>query len=401
MTASFLKASALFEQPNKVQNVRVYNAEDHMDYVTGQWLDTGDTTAMALHDFNGNGLSDLITINRFGTVQFFKNMAGTGLVEVGSPIQAHGAGPLKVMDVLHNHQRDLIVEVAPGIEQVIDVGDIFGPQPIITTGKRVIRYAFFDHLGSTRMLTDDYGDVVWPSMGGEPNKLSPFGKDVAYSDGDIVRESYLLNFTNKEIDYNLDLHYFGARYYTADFPRFVSPDPVSGRLTNPISWNRYLYCANDPINYIDPDGRQRTRNQTDYTIWAKCEDSCDVFPIYGGQFTKRKIDGIADARNHPGTVFKVVNGVNVTVKGDGDVSTSHWLLPFRLIQRLRGGRKTSEWNQKLNEDEPPDPTWNKLFEKANDPSSADAEDPKTEAADDIDSERGKDNAYQKPEDTNK
>jgi RHS repeat-associated protein len=239
------------------QGVRVYIAEDYMDYVTGQWLDTGDTTAMVLHDFNGNGLSDLITINRFGTIQFFKNMAGTGLVEVGSPIQAHGAGPLKVLDVLHNHQRDLIVEVAPGIEQVIDVGDIFGPQPIITSGKRVIRYAFFDHLGSTRMLTDDLGDVVWPSMGGEPNRLSPFGKDVAYSDGDIVRESYLLNFTNKEIDYNLDLHYFGARYYTADFPRFISPDPVSGKPMNPLTWNRYLYCANDPINYIDPDGNDR------------------------------------------------------------------------------------------------------------------------------------------------
>jgi RHS repeat-associated protein len=87
-----------------------------------------------------------------------------------------------------------------------------------------------------------------------PNKLAPFGKDVAYSEGDIVRESYLLNFTNKEIDYNLDLHTFGARYYTADFPRFISPDPVSGKLETPITWNRYLYCRNDPINYIDPDG---------------------------------------------------------------------------------------------------------------------------------------------------
>jgi RHS repeat-associated protein len=82
------------------------------------------------------------------------------------------------------------------------------------------------HLGSTRMLTDDLGDVVWPSPSGEPNKLAPFGKDVVV----------------------------GARYYTADFPRFISPDPVSGRLMTPITWNRYLYCRNDPINYIDPDG---------------------------------------------------------------------------------------------------------------------------------------------------
>jgi RHS repeat-associated protein len=59
-------------------------------------------------------------------------------------------------------------------------------------------------------------------------------------------------FTNKEIDYKLDLHTFGARYYTAVFPRFISPDPVSGRLMTPLTWNRYLYCRNDPINYIEP-----------------------------------------------------------------------------------------------------------------------------------------------------
>jgi RHS repeat-associated protein len=64
----------------------------------------------------------------------------------------------------------------------------------------------------------------------------------------------LLTFTNKEIDYYLDLHYFGARYYHSTFPRFISPDPVSGNPMNPISWNRYLYCRNDPINAIDPDG---------------------------------------------------------------------------------------------------------------------------------------------------
>jgi RHS repeat-associated protein len=91
------------------------------------------------------------------------------------------------------------------------------------------------HPGSTRMLTDDYGDVVWPSPSGEPNKLAPFGKDVVV----------------------------GARYYTADFPRFISPDPVSGKLETPITWNRYLYCRNDPINLIDPDGENWKHYLTD------------------------------------------------------------------------------------------------------------------------------------------
>ena len=44
-----------------------------------------------------------------------------------------------------------------------------------------------------------------------------------------------------------------------ELPRFISPDPVSGKLETPITWNRYLYCRNDPINYIDPDGRRDRR----------------------------------------------------------------------------------------------------------------------------------------------
>jgi RHS repeat-associated protein len=70
-----------------------------------------------------------------------------------------------------------------------------------------------------------------------------------------IAEDHLDYVMSWLIDYNLDLHTFGARYYTADFPRFISPDPVSGKPMNPISWNRYLYCRNDPINLIDPDGK--------------------------------------------------------------------------------------------------------------------------------------------------
>lgn len=37
--------------------------------------------------------------------------------------------------------------------------------------------------------------------------------------------------------------------------RRLSPDPVSGKPEIPISWKWNLYCRNDPVNLIDPDGR--------------------------------------------------------------------------------------------------------------------------------------------------
>ena len=43
--------------------------------------------------------------------------------------------------------------------------------------------------------------------------------------------------------------------YDAHLGRFTSRDPVQGKLQRPLTLHKYLYCGNDPINRIDPDGR--------------------------------------------------------------------------------------------------------------------------------------------------
>jgi RHS repeat-associated protein len=48
----------------------------------------------------------------------------------------------------------------------------------------------------------------------------------------------------------------GARYYSNIRGRWLSVDPVLGDLANPQRLNRYGYVLNDPINYLDPDGKQ-------------------------------------------------------------------------------------------------------------------------------------------------
>ena len=45
-----------------------------------------------------------------------------------------------------------------------------------------------------------------------------------------------------------------ARYYDPEAGRFIMKDPVEGSLGNPITQNSYIYCANDPVNKIDPAG---------------------------------------------------------------------------------------------------------------------------------------------------
>jgi hypothetical protein len=46
------------------------------------------------------------------------------------------------------------------------------------------------------------------------------------------------------------------RYYGWQHGRFLTPDPyqASAGLTDPGSWNRYVYVLGDPVNWMDPTG---------------------------------------------------------------------------------------------------------------------------------------------------
>jgi RHS repeat-associated protein len=45
-----------------------------------------------------------------------------------------------------------------------------------------------------------------------------------------------------------------ARYYDPAIGRFLSQDPYPVNTGNPMELNRYVYTANNPVNYTDPSG---------------------------------------------------------------------------------------------------------------------------------------------------
>jgi RHS repeat-associated protein len=62
-------------------------------------------------------------------------------------------------------------------------------------------------------------------------------------------------FAGQKADDETGLKDFGARYYASSLLRWTSADPVTSNIYDPQSLNKYTYVRNDPVNLIDPDGR--------------------------------------------------------------------------------------------------------------------------------------------------
>ena len=60
-------------------------------------------------------------------------------------------------------------------------------------------------------------------------------------------------FSAKERDSETGLSYFGSRYYSSDLSIWLSVDPMSDKYP---SLSPYVYCANNPVMLVDPNGEE-------------------------------------------------------------------------------------------------------------------------------------------------
>ncbi|MEG1410790.1 MAG: RHS repeat-associated core domain-containing protein, partial [Terrisporobacter sp.] len=61
-------------------------------------------------------------------------------------------------------------------------------------------------------------------------------------------------YTGGIYDVSTGLYYLNARYYDPRNSRFITRDTYRGELNEPDTLHLYAYCANNPINYVDPSG---------------------------------------------------------------------------------------------------------------------------------------------------
>ena len=127
-------------------------------------------------------------------------------------------------------------------------------------------YWHSDHLGSAHFITDYQGNEY------QRIEYTPYGEEWIELKSDSGDQYLPYKFTGKERDEETGLYYYGAIYLDPVYSRWLSTDPAVGEylptvvadnsnlpgmggVFNIINGNLYHYGENNPVKYVDPDGR--------------------------------------------------------------------------------------------------------------------------------------------------
>lgn len=111
----------------------------------------------------------------------------------------------------------------------------------------VYYYYLSDHLGNNRVVANQSGTPI------QKNHYYPFG--TAFAEGTAAEQGKQpYKYNGKELDplLGLNMYDYSARYYEPAIGRFTTVDPLAEMYS---SISPYAYCNNNPVRFIDSDGR--------------------------------------------------------------------------------------------------------------------------------------------------
>jgi len=111
-------------------------------------------------------------------------------------------------------------------------------------------YSYTDHLGNVRLSYTKNGsgtEVI------EESNYYPFGLKHQGYNQTLGNPSYKYQYNGKEIQEETEWSDFGARMYMSDIGRWGVIDPLAETSRR---FTPYNYAYNNPISFIDPDGRK-------------------------------------------------------------------------------------------------------------------------------------------------
>ena len=150
----------------------------------------------------------------------------------------------------YDRRSECVYSRIPGCEAVEMHRDTAGRTAVVRDGvlrkKGRSRFILYDRFGSVRSVADEDGNVLQQNL--------YYVRGGAWGDVCTAPGFQSYKYCGKYLDrkHGLDLYDYGARLYDPAAAFWTSPDPLCEKYYN-IS--PYAFCNNNPVTFIDPDGR--------------------------------------------------------------------------------------------------------------------------------------------------
>ena len=165
-------------------------------------------------------------------------------------------------------------------------------------------YYLKDHQGNNRVVINSSGTVQ------EVNHYYPFGSTFVTSNVQPYK------YNGKELDTKNGLNWYdcGARHYDAVLGRWHVVDPLAEKM---YCWSPYGYCLNNPIIFIDPNGKREWPVNKTYKEYNRRHENNFGAPRGNGTRSHKGVDinytggkdtdkGAPILATHDGVVTQVV-----------------------------------------------------------------------------------------------
>jgi RHS repeat-associated protein len=119
-----------------------------------------------------------------------------------------------------------------------------------TNSSGATSYLMIDGQGSTRLLTDATGNITARFA------FDAYGLYLYTPIGVLALPATKILYTGQFFDAALLWYYLRERFDIPSVGRFNRMDPFFGKLQDPSSINKFLYANGNPINRVDPSGKE-------------------------------------------------------------------------------------------------------------------------------------------------
>ncbi len=126
-----------------------------------------------------------------------------------------------------------------------------------------------DHLGSGSWITFTDGKAV------QHLHYLPWGEGMVDQRTTSFASRY--TFSAKEKDTETGYSYFGSRYYSSNLSIWLSVDPMADKYPHQ---SNYVYCSNNPIRLVDPNGEDEWDLVRDGTLTKRENGRTDIDVVH-------------------------------------------------------------------------------------------------------------------------